>query len=66
MEIESIVEGNNMSITSVSFLSAWVQSVQKAEHVSRRLSAGSIHSYCALLIYFSSPDGTLFTNQKWG
>lgn len=46
MEIESTVEGNNMSITSASFLSAWVQSVQKAEHVSRRLSAGSIHSYC--------------------
>lgn len=66
MEIESIVEGNNMSITSTSFLSAWVQRVQRAEHISRQLSAGNVHSYCALLIYFCSPDGPLFTNHKQG
>jgi len=66
METEIIVQGNNMSITSTSFLFAWVQSVQRTERISRELSAGSICSYCALLICFYSPDGTLFTNQKQG
>lgn len=66
MEIESIIEGNNMSITSTSFLSAWVQSAQGAEHISRQLSAGSIRSYRALLLRFYSPNGTLFTTQKQG
>lgn len=41
----------NTSITSAAFLSAWVQSVQRAECISRESSAGSIHSHCALLIY---------------
>lgn len=48
MEIESILEGNNLTFTSASFLSTAVQSVQRAEFISRQLRAGGIHSYLCL------------------
>lgn len=47
MEIESVIEGNNKKkviIASVG-LSAWVQSVQRPEHISGQLVAGSFQSH---------------------
>lgn len=67
MEIEGII-GNNKKkviIASAAFLSAWGQCVQRPEHISGQLVAGSFQSHCALPICFYNPDGTLFTGEKY-